>query len=124
MTASAEPCACGRCAACVAVAMYVAGAATKEIEARAGLCRRELYEHLTRRGIVCRRRDRADLTGRRFGALVVVGLHDKDVHGQTRWLCRCDCGGERVVKRFRLTRARWRATACLACTERRLGRAA
>lgn len=124
MTAAAEPCACGRCEACVAVAMYVAGAATKEIEARAGVNRRELYQHLRERGVPSSRRDRTDLSGRRFGSLTVLGLEDKDVHGQTRWRCACDCGNERVVTRFRLTGARWKATACLACVERRLGRAA
>lgn len=36
-----------------------------------------------------------DLTGRRFGRLVVKSIHDKK-HGQFRWLCKCDCGNETI----------------------------
>jgi len=124
VSAAAEPCACARCKACVAVAMYVAGAATKDIEARSGLYRRELYEQLRARGLAPAHRSRSDLSGRRFGDLTVLGLAGKDRHGQTRWRCACACGNERVVTRFRLTGGRWKVTACLACTERRIGRAA
>lgn len=119
---SATPCACGSCPPCVAVAMYLGGASTKEIESRSGLRRRELYEHLAARDIPPSRRSREDLTGRRFGSLVVAGRAGSDAYGQARWLCRCDCGGERVVQRYRLTGALFRATACLPCTNARLGR--
>lgn len=124
MSRSPKPCACGRCDGCVAVAMYLGGRPVADIEARAGVNCRELYAHLKARGIASSRRDNDDLTGRRFGALVVVEMCGKNPHGQTLWLCRCDCGGTREVKRFKLTGGRWRATACHACTERRLGRAA
>lgn len=37
-----------------------------------------------------------DLTGQRFGRLVVIGRADPacDKHGSARWHCRCDCGNE------------------------------
>ena len=41
-----------------------------------------------------------DLTGRRFGRLVVIS-RDKGRHshrGEAHWLCRCDCGGLSVVR--------------------------
>lgn len=120
----AQPCACGRCAPCVAVAMYLGGSPIDDIESAAGLNRRAVYSHLRCRGIAASRADTSDLTGRRFGSLVVERLDGKEAHGQTLWLCRCDCGGSRVVRRWKLTGARWRATACLACTDKRLGRAA
>jgi hypothetical protein len=53
-----------------------------------------------------RRRGRAliDLVGRRFGRLLVVAIHpERKSYGRQRravavsWLCRCDCGAERVV---------------------------
>ena len=52
---------------------------------------------------------KVDLTGRRFGMLVVVGLNGVTYRYGTRangysyktsisrWLCRCDCGGEKIV---------------------------
>jgi hypothetical protein len=39
-----------------------------------------------------------DLTGKRFGRLVVLALHpERSRFGRTRWVCRCDCGSERIV---------------------------
>lgn len=44
-----------------------------------------------------------DLTGHRNGRLVAVRLAHKK-NGRAHWLCRCDCGGERVVQSNNLTR--------------------
>jgi len=38
-----------------------------------------------------------DLTGRRFGRLVVIGEHGRDKWNQAIWACRCDCGNETNV---------------------------
>ena len=39
-----------------------------------------------------------DLTGKRFGKLLVVALlPERNKNRQTMWLCKCDCGGEKVV---------------------------
>lgn len=46
-----------------------------------------------------------DLTGRRFGRLVVLGLSDRtDKYNSSYWLCRCDCGKEKVIMGTSLTR--------------------
>jgi hypothetical protein len=34
-----------------------------------------------------------DLTGQRFGRLVVVARVENEKHGKACWLCQCDCGG-------------------------------
>lgn len=34
-----------------------------------------------------------DLTGKRFGKLVVKSLFGKNKYGSVKWLCECDCGG-------------------------------
>lgn len=39
-----------------------------------------------------------DLTGVRFGRWLVVGRGINDRTGRTRWVCRCDCGMEKVVQ--------------------------
>lgn len=39
-----------------------------------------------------------DLTGRRFGLLVVLERARNAPDGQRAWRCRCDCGEERVVR--------------------------
>lgn len=38
-----------------------------------------------------------DLTGKRFGKLLVTGRAGTSKYGQPRWTCRCDCGGTVVV---------------------------
>lgn len=37
-----------------------------------------------------------DLTGQKFGRLTVLSFHSKNAAGLSRWLCRCDCGTEKV----------------------------
>ena len=39
----------------------------------------------------------ADLTGQRFGIYTVIGAAESTPGGRRRWLCRCDCGTERIV---------------------------
>ena len=38
-----------------------------------------------------------DLTGKKFGRLTVIERVENDKEGHTRWLCRCDCGSQRIV---------------------------
>lgn len=38
-----------------------------------------------------------DLTGQRFGRYTVLSYAGKDKYRNSKWLCRCDCGNERVV---------------------------
>jgi hypothetical protein len=42
-----------------------------------------------------------DLTGQRFGSLVVMEC--AGVRGNAQWLCKCDCGNEAIVNGNRLT---------------------
>lgn len=47
-----------------------------------------------------------DLTGERFGKLVVTGRAPTNgAGGHTRWDCKCDCGRETVVERSNLLKA-------------------
>lgn len=38
-----------------------------------------------------------DLTGLRFGRLLVIRRAENDIAGRTMWLCKCDCGNEKIV---------------------------
>lgn len=58
------------------------------------------------------RKPRIDLTGKRFGRLVVIGRADKK-HNQYRWLCRCDCGKEVVVYGQPLRKGTTKSCGCL-----------
>ena len=42
-------------------------------------------------------RNDTDLTGQRFGMYTVIGVAESTPSGRRRWLCRCDCGTERLV---------------------------
>jgi len=52
-----------------------------------------------------------DLTGRRFGRLVVLGTVEKN--RIANWRCRCDCGNESVVQRSSLLEGEPRSCGCL-----------
>lgn len=54
-----------------------------------------------------------DLTGQRFGRLVVVALSGQDKHGGTKWLCKCDCGSETVVLGGNLRRNHTTSCGCV-----------
>lgn len=70
----------------------------------------------------CLQRDRAaepkgprpheDLTGRRFGRLVVLGRSPKPWVGKLMWLCRCDCGNEKEVQNKLLLRKKAPTRSC------------
>ena len=53
-----------------------------------------------------------DLTGQKFGLLTVV-CKQKDSAGRNGWLCKCDCGGSKVVKGSDLKRGSVKSCGCL-----------
>lgn len=55
-----------------------------------------------------------DLTGRRFGRLVVVKLVGRRGYNQRHhWLCRCDCGSSKVIAGQALKAGATRSCGCL-----------
>ena len=38
-----------------------------------------------------------DMTGRRFGQLIVIGQAEERKCGFVRWLCQCDCGKTKII---------------------------
>ena len=53
-----------------------------------------------------------DLTGQRFGLLTVVECVES-IGNRTAWLCRCDCGGERIVKTIHLREGKVKSCGCV-----------
>ena len=58
-----------------------------------------------------------DITGKRFGRLVVLSRAENDRHDIAQWLCRCDCGVEKVVRGASLRSGVILSCGCL-CRER------
>lgn len=56
---------------------------------------------------------RKALNGQRFGKLIVVKYIYSDNHGETYWLCKCDCGNEIIVKRTNLRSGNTKSCGCL-----------
>ena len=54
-----------------------------------------------------------DLTGHRFGRLIVIREYGRSKNRQVTWLCRCDCGGEVVVRSNDLRRGATQSCGCL-----------
>lgn len=54
-----------------------------------------------------------DMTGQRFGKLVVKELAGKDGRGECKWLCQCDCGNTTVVYGSHLRKGRTVSCGCV-----------
>ena len=54
-----------------------------------------------------------DLTGEKFGRLLVVKRHGTNKFRFATWLCKCDCGNEKVVVGQNLTNGVTRSCGCL-----------
>lgn len=54
-----------------------------------------------------------DLTGKRYGRLIVVGEEGKDKAGHLKWQCKCDCGNMTVVSGTNLKSGRIKSCGCL-----------
>lgn len=54
-----------------------------------------------------------DLIGKRFERLKVVKFYKKDEH-HVYWVCKCDCGKEKVVRNQHLISGKIRSCGCLA----------
>lgn len=53
-----------------------------------------------------------DLTGLRFGKLVVIERAENSSRGDTRWRCLCDCGKETIVNRSPLISGATKSCGC------------
>ena len=56
--------------------------------------------------------DRNDIIGRRFGMLTVME-YVKDVNYKPKYLCKCDCGNERIVDRYSLLNGETKSCGCM-----------
>ena len=54
-----------------------------------------------------------DLTGQRFGRLVVIREYGRSKGGFVLWLCKCDCGNELVVRSVNLRSGNTQSCGCL-----------
>lgn len=58
-----------------------------------------------------------DLTGQRFGRLIVLSRaedgHNRDGSPIRRWLCKCDCGNTKIITRRELRKGDTKSCGCL-----------
>jgi hypothetical protein len=57
-------------------------------------------------------RQLVDLTGKRFGKLVVIERGENTGSGQPRWYCKCDCGELALVQAYNLKYNRTKSCGC------------
>ncbi len=53
------------------------------------------------------------LEGKRFGRLVVLSYAGRDKGNNAKWLCKCDCGNEKVILGVHLQNGTTRSCTCL-----------
>ena len=54
-----------------------------------------------------------DLTGHKFGRLTVLNRAENSKDGRVRWLCKCDCGNERIILGKSLKNGHTQSCGCL-----------
>jgi len=54
-----------------------------------------------------------DLTGQRFYRLIIIKMIGKDQNGHILWLCRCDCGKEKIIYGHSLRNGITKSCGCL-----------
>lgn len=54
-----------------------------------------------------------DITGYTFGRLTVINRADNDKNHKARWLCKCECGNEKIVIGSNLLSGRTTSCGCL-----------
>lgn len=57
---------------------------------------------------------RVDVTGQRFGRLVIVEFSHTDGPGRTYWICRCDCGKIKTILGASMNAGATQSCGCLA----------
>ena len=55
-----------------------------------------------------------DLVGQRFGRLIVIRFDGRDKWRKSYWLCRCDCGKEKIIGGNNLRSGNTKSCGCLA----------
>ncbi|MCK5616828.1 hypothetical protein KAR91_83980 [Candidatus Pacearchaeota archaeon] len=54
-----------------------------------------------------------DLTGEKFGRLIVIGLNRVNKYHQRFWECRCNCGTTKIINGSRLKKGETKSCGCL-----------
>ena len=54
-----------------------------------------------------------DLTGQRFGRLLVAGMGERSANGRILWVCLCDCGNQKTITPAGLRHGGTRSCGCL-----------
>lgn len=54
-----------------------------------------------------------DRTGDTYGRLTVISHNGKDKHGKHLWLCRCECGNDKIVSSDNLSSKKSKVVAAL-----------
>lgn len=54
-----------------------------------------------------------DLTGKKFGRLTCIAYFPKDQNRSNGWLCRCECGNEKIVATADLKKGSTKSCGCL-----------
>lgn len=54
-----------------------------------------------------------DIAGQKFGRLIAMEYVGKNKSKHSLWLCKCDCGGEKIVELSSLTLGRTKSCGCL-----------
>ena len=56
---------------------------------------------------------REELTGQKFGMLTVIKFINKDQYSNCNWLCKCECGNEKIIRNSSFKNGKTKSCGCL-----------
>lgn len=56
---------------------------------------------------------KTDITGKRYNHLIVLRFNHTNKYGKSLWLCRCDCGNEKLYQKWQLESGTVKGCGCL-----------
>ena len=54
-----------------------------------------------------------DLTGKKFGRLLVLKRNSENLNGKPAWICQCDCGKTKIIRGSDLKSGKILSCGCL-----------
>ncbi|MGV8905919.1 MAG: hypothetical protein ACOH15_04915 [Acetobacterium sp.] len=90
---------------------------------RAWLCHCDCGNEIILRGFLltggknthcgCLNKIKVNILGKKYGRLTVIGFAKNDNYQNAQWLCRCDCGTEKIINGANLRRGAIQSCGCL-----------
>lgn len=94
------------------ISLYKQGVKNKEIAKQVGV-NKDSISRIIRKAEIPFKARITDLSGQRFGKLIVIDQSGRHKNREVRWLCQCDCGSKKIALGSKLQAGNVKSCGCL-----------